>query len=142
MVNEEEELILALLSGRMTYDNGLPEIQYLEGDEERKARTVLAARLRTGPISGEIRDQIAALIDPQHDTHPAIERKIEFIHRRAGQQSTPPTLKTAIAQYLNSRVKAGEGISAAVRAAVNEFGLSERYIWAIWKLYRRRADLL
>jgi hypothetical protein len=142
MVDEEEELILALLSGRTVLDkDGLPTIQYLSGNEERRARRLLAARLRRGLLSGEMWNQIAALIDPCPNRHPAIERQIEFHYRRAGQQPTRPTRETAIAQHLNSKLKGGQGVSSAIRATAAKFGISERYVWEIWRAHRNTRDL-
>jgi hypothetical protein len=144
--NDAKRLIIELLCGRVGRDSrGLLRVDYLEGDEELEARRALARMLKTSlPLDFGLRFLIADLIDPDSDD---VSRRIRFEHRRKGKPSNAAAEKE-IAEFIWSQRRAGARMmKSAVPAAMQKFGLKQKQILAIWKIWRpilqrlKRIDL-
>jgi hypothetical protein len=139
--DEFQRLMLAkvLLGGYTEYDTrGLPCKKYLEKDIEPQARSALASILRDHqkPLDHDLRDKMAALFDLTPDTHPAIDRKLVFVHRGKGQRQNSER-NTAIAWHVWGAVTQGCTVDAAIRSAMDQFKLDESTVKKLWLRYRR-----
>jgi hypothetical protein len=137
----DETSAYVLLAGFVARDKkGLPQTSYLKPDseEELAARAALARLLRRPyPLTEELRKQLAALFDPEPDTHPAIERKISFRHRGRGRR--PQHMRnTQIALRVWDRSDGGQPrkVEKAVQHAADEYGLTRDEVYKIWGPYK------
>jgi hypothetical protein len=143
-VDEDDEfqmLMLAkvLLGGYTEYDTrGLPCKKYLEKDVEPQARSALASILRDHekPLDHDLRDKMAALFDLTPDTHPAIDRKIVFVHRGKGQRQNSER-NTAIAWRVREAITQGSPVAIAIQSAADQFGVDDSTVKKLWRRYRR-----
>jgi hypothetical protein len=124
--------------------DGRPATKYLNDDpggevwtlKERDARISMATLLRSGlPLDQDFRDCLAALFDPDDDTHPAIARKLIFRRRAAG-GSRDHIRDTAIAMDVCERVLDGATVSTAWEDAAKKFKLKSDRIKQIWSAKR------
>jgi hypothetical protein len=145
MSQEESAVTRArvLLCGYVRHDKrGLSQTVYLKPDEELAGRTALARLLRNPHLlTGELCQQLAALFDPEADTHPAIERKLVFRHRGRGNRPQPMR-NTQIARYVWDRFRSDWGVERAVEAAMEKYELSREAIYGIWSRYRPLFEAL
>jgi hypothetical protein len=146
--DQTEILAIVLMSGFIEdLEKGKPQKKYLDDEEELRARAAMARLLRSGlPLTQDFRDRLAALFDPNDDTHPAIDRKL-FFKRRSGRRRRPHVRNTAIARYVYSCICKGDGVEVAQQKAAEFFGLSPSAVRDIWghkkgEGYRRLIDLL
>jgi hypothetical protein len=125
--------IIDLLAGRLKEGS----------DNELKARRALARMLKTSlPLDQGVRSILADLIDPDCD----INRRIRFTRRRKGKPSNAAAEKL-IAEFIWNRRRGGMKMKPVVSAATTKFGLQEKRILAVWKVWQpilqrlKRIDL-
>lgn len=138
-------LALTLLDGFIqNNENGLPEQHYLAETKEDEGRRALARLLRSdAPLDRHIRHTLAALFEPNDvtDEHgrpwPYVpnsrQLKFEF---RSKKRRPDHVRNSAIAQYVNSRIKGDDSVEKTIANAAEKFDLSEDTIKTIWRKYR------
>jgi hypothetical protein len=113
--------------------------KYLSQEIEKPFRLAFAMLLRGNiPLSRDIRDTLADLIamDDEPRWRP---RKIEFGFRQEGKQSDP-IFEGAVISFIERRLREGGRVNASVKAAADEFGLSERQVRKYWGPYAKAWD--
>jgi hypothetical protein len=146
-MTSDEKRIIELLCGRSERDGrGLPRVTYLsEGSsEETEARRALAQMLKTSlQLDLGLRGILADLIDPDRDE---LDRRIRFERRRKGKPSNA-VAEEQIAEFIWTQRRAGAKMKPVITEAIKKFGLKEKRILAIWKIWRpilqrvKRVDL-
>jgi hypothetical protein len=104
--------------------------------DENRGREALVELLRSErPLTRDLRDTLAALFDPKENHYPGGERRLLFELRGVGNRKET-ILHSSVAQHIYEAAKGGAGVKAGIDSAIDEFGLQERNVWRIWKLYR------
>jgi hypothetical protein len=154
-MNDHDEIVRyarMLLCGYIEYDQrGVPRKKYLkpETKEYEEARRALACLLRMGVLPRNLQHALANLFDP--DDAPersevvdslayshrviAAERRIvgEFAKFRAWNRRRDDAAHSHILQHLWNDVQERKSVEAAVKAAMDRFGLQREAVYKIWK---------
>ena len=125
--------IRILLSGFIkTNKKGLPQKEYVSGEEEDELRGIFANFLRSRePVPDDIRKQLADLIEGTPSPESRSSRKLVFVRRRRGAE--PQVLaNSAIAVHVWNAILSGHSVSAAIIQTVEKFDLDESTVKKIW----------
>jgi hypothetical protein len=91
-------------------------------------------------IGRELRDALAALFDPEPNSHPAGGRYLEFKQRSAG-RSRDSIRNGQIYRYIQEMIENGASLTAAQLSAGEQFCLGAEMIAKIWSNQRRLNKL-
>ena len=140
-VREEAVRIGILLSGyeEPLKDGRVRRVYWKDRSaDENRGRELLCSLLRSGrPLTQDLRDRLAALVDPKDSQHPGIQRRIKFTDRRSGRR-TNSFNDSLVAMHVYAAVKNGATIPAGVASTREKYGFKETStVMKIWSRYRR-----
>jgi hypothetical protein len=140
-LTHDQQLVIHLLCGRIVRSKGqVPRTVYLKdgSPEEREARQALARMLRTTlPLDLGVRFLLADMTDPDREE---ASRRIRFENRRKGKPSNAAAEKE-VAEFIWSKIQAGEKTESAIKSVMEEFGLRRSRaleIWSHWQPILKR----
>ncbi len=141
---EERQLVRVLLQGYVKIAKDGRQYHRFWSDmsnEENAARRILSCLILSGSsLPQEVREQLAALIDPINNRFPGITRRIKFRHRKQGGKNSPFN-NSLIAMCVYKEVKNGRTVKEGCATAVEKFGMDERWIKKIWGRYRPTLEI-
>ncbi|MGC2822902.1 MAG: hypothetical protein WA322_01435 [Pseudolabrys sp.] len=107
---------------------------------EKDGREAIARLLRSGlQLSQDFRDRLAALFDPEADTHPAIDRKLVFEHRASGRQYDA-VRDTAIGMFIYKSMQQNISKQKALEEAASYFRMGFEAVRTIWDGDRKKGS--
>jgi hypothetical protein len=143
--HEERQFVRILLQGySTTTKDGRSYKHFWEdmSDEENAGRRILGRLILSGaPLTQEVREQLAALIDPNNNRYPSITRRIKFQEKTRGRKHNSFN-DTLVARRIYDAVKSGRTVKEGVDDAAEWFVIGERQIRKIWGRYKPSFEII